>query len=44
MTKETISNQTKTSETKRQLSLPKVVTGLKAGQRGSAVPMPPPGN
>ena len=41
MTNETTKNQT--SETKRQLSLPRVVTGLKAGQQASAKAMPPGG-
>ena len=43
MTNETKLNQTNTTETKRQLSLPRVVTGLKAGQQTLAKAMPPGG-
>ena len=35
-------NETKMNETKRQLTLPRVVTGLKAGQGSRALTMPPP--
>jgi hypothetical protein len=38
MINETKNVETKTNETKRQLSLPKVATSLKAGQRGSVPP------
>ena len=43
MTNEATKNQTKTTETKRQLTLPRVVTGLKAGQQTLAKAMPPGG-
>jgi hypothetical protein len=43
MTNETTKNQTKTTETKRQLTLPRVVTGLRAGQHTLALAMPPMG-
>jgi hypothetical protein len=39
-----MTNATKTNETKRQLALPKLVTGLRAGQQTLAHAMPPPGN
>ena len=42
MTNETLKNTVK-NEPKGQLSLPRIVTGLKAGQRTAAIPMPPPG-
>jgi hypothetical protein len=41
-----VMNETKknqTNETKRQLSLPRIVTGLKAGQQTLAKAMPPGG-
>jgi hypothetical protein len=38
-----MNNQIKTNDTKRQLALPRVVTGLRAGQLPSAHTMPPPG-
>ena len=43
MTNETKNYQTKTNETKRRLSLPMVVTGLRAGQQTLAHAMPPGG-
>ena len=43
MTNDNNKNQTKTVEPKRTLSLPKVVTGLKAGQHTVAMAMPPMG-
>ena len=38
-----MNNETKKNETKRQLSLPRVTTSLKAGQQSMAAAMPPPG-
>ncbi len=40
---ETKSNETNTNRSKRQLALPAVVTGLRAGQSSLAHAMPPGG-
>jgi hypothetical protein len=42
MTNETLKNAMK-NETRRHLSLPRIVTGLKAGQQTAAIAMPPMG-